>query len=65
MKHDKSPGLQVLVKKEWLVWWKDRLGNPSTTPRQVLWSYVEDLGITVVGLDACWDEDNVDVSWQD
>ncbi len=70
MKHDMSPGLCNFVKKEWLDRWKDRLGNPSTTLRQVLQSYAEDLGITVTGLDAeverdCWDEDDPDVSWQE
>jgi hypothetical protein len=63
-------GLRDSVKKEWLDRWKDRLGNPSTTSCQVLRSYVEDLGITVAGLDAemewdCWDEDNKDVSRQE
>jgi hypothetical protein len=70
MKHDMSPGLWDLIEKEWLDWWKDHLGNPSTTPRQVLRSYVKDLGITVAELGAgmewdCWDEDNVVVSWQE
>ncbi len=70
MKHDMSPGIRDLIKKECLDWWKERLGNPSTTPRQVLRSYVEDLGITVVGLNAemdwdCWAEDNLDISRQE
>jgi hypothetical protein len=70
MKHDMSSGLCDSVEKEWLDRWKDRLGNLSTTPRQVLRSYVEDLGITVAGLDAemewdCWDKDDADVSRQE
>jgi hypothetical protein len=70
MKHDMSPGIWDSIEKEWLDWWKERLGNPSTTPCQILRSYVKDLGITVVGLDAemdwdCWAEDDLDISRQE
>ncbi len=70
IKHDMSPGIWDSIEKEWLDWWKECLGNPSTNPCQVLRSYVEDLGITVAGLDAemdwdCWVEDDLDISWQE
>jgi hypothetical protein len=70
MKHDMSPGIWDSIEKEWLDRWKERLGNPSTTPCQVLQSYIKDLGITVVGLDAemdwdCWEADDLDISQQE
>lgn len=51
MKHDLSPGLRDSIEKEWLDRWKERLGNPTQTPRQILRAYVEELDITVAGLD--------------
>jgi hypothetical protein len=51
MKKDLSHTLRDLIEKEWLDRWKERLGNPSQTPRQVLRAYVEELDITVAGLD--------------
>ena len=62
MKKDLSPSLRDQVEKEWLDRWKEKLDNPIRTPRQVLRSYVADLGISVSNLDAamewdCWDED--------
>jgi hypothetical protein len=61
-KKDMSSGLRDSIGKEWLERWKERLGNPGCTPRQVLQSYVKDLGISVAGLDAemesdCWDKE--------
>ena len=61
-KKDLSPSLRDQVEKEWLDRWKEKLDNPIHTPRQVLRSYVADLGISVSDLDAamewdCWDED--------
>ncbi len=62
MKHDLSPALRDSIKKEWLDCWKERLGNPTHTPRQVLRAYMEELDITIAGLDDQmeWDywEDN-------
>ena len=63
MKHALSPALCASIKKGWLNRWKERLGNPTQTPRQVLCAYVEELDITVTGLDNkiewdYWDEDN-------
>ncbi len=65
MKHDLSPALRDSIKKEWLDRWKERLGNPTHTSRQVLRAYVEELDITVAGLDDqmewdYWEDDNVD-----
>ncbi len=50
------------VEKEWLTRWKEHLGNPDSTLRQVMQTYVEDLDITVAHLDdimdwGCWDVD--------
>ncbi len=51
MKHDMSPALRDSIEKEWLECWKEQLRNPTQTPRQVLCAYVEELDITVAGLD--------------
>jgi hypothetical protein len=65
MKNDLSPALRHSIEKEWLDRWKERLGNPLQTPRQVLCAYVEELDITVAGLDNqmewdYWDDDDTD-----
>ncbi len=65
MKHDLSPALHNSIKKEWLDRWKEHLGNPTHTPRQVLWAYVEELDITIAGLDDqmewdYWEDNDVD-----
>ncbi len=65
MKNDLSPALWDSIEKEWLDRWKEGLGNPTQTPRQVLHPYVEELDITVAGLDnemewSYWDEDDDD-----
>ena len=70
MKHDMSTKIRDSIEKEWLDRWKERLGNPSQTPCQVLRAYVEELDITVAGLDDAmewdyWDNDVVDVDSQD
>ncbi len=66
MKKDLSLSLRDVIEQEWLAKWKDQLGNPTSTPRQVMRTYVEALNITitVAGLDeetdwSCWDG-NVD-----
>ena len=66
MKHDMSPGVRDSIEKEWLNRWHERLGNPSRTPRQVLRAYVEELDITLAGLDDAmewdmWAADDVDI----
>ena len=57
MKHDMSTTIHNSIEKEWLDHWKERLGNPTQTPRQFLQAYVEELNITVAGLDDAmeWD----------
>ncbi len=60
MKKELSTSFCDAIKQEWLGKWKDRLGNPSSTLRQVVHTYVEALDITVAGLDeemdwSCWD----------
>jgi len=65
MKKDLSPSLRDQVEKEWLDRWKEKLDNAIRTPRQVLRSYVANLGISVSELDAamewdCWDKDEDD-----
>jgi hypothetical protein len=62
MKRDMSDSVQDAIEKDWLTHWKDRLDNPDRTPRQVLRAYVEELDITVAGLDEameweCWVDD--------
>ena len=64
MKRDLSATLRDLIEKEWLDLWKERLSNPSQTPRHVLQAYVEELDITVAGLDNAmewdyWDDDGI------
>jgi hypothetical protein len=63
MKQDMSATLQDSIEKEWLDRWKERLGNPTQTPRQILRAYVKELDITVAGLDDVmewdyWDNSN-------
>ena len=52
MKKDLSPSLRDQIKKEWLDRWKEKLENSVRTLRQVLRSYVANLGISVTKLDA-------------
>jgi hypothetical protein len=70
MKRDMSDSVQDAIKKDWLARWKDRLDNPDRTPRQVLRAYVEELDITVAGLDEameweCWVDDTPSVDSDD
>ena len=67
MKKDLSAPIRDAIEQEWLAKWKDRLGNPTSTPRQVMRTYVEALDITVASLDdamdwSCWDDDDDDRS---
>jgi hypothetical protein len=59
MKNDLSATFCNVIEKEWLNCWKERLGNPNHIPCQVMRTYVEELDITVAGLDeemdwSCW-----------
>jgi len=70
MKQDMSAPLRDSIEKEWLDRWKERLGNPTQTPRQILRAYVEELDITVAGLDDVmewdyWDNSDPDNASQD
>jgi hypothetical protein len=65
MKNEMSAALCNSFEKEWLARWKDRLGNPTKTPLQVLNSYIEDLKISIGNLDVdmewdCWEEEDLD-----
>jgi hypothetical protein len=65
MENNMSTTIFDSIKKEWLARWKGRLGNPTSTPHQVLLSFVEDLEISVANLDAemewdCWEEKDLD-----
>jgi hypothetical protein len=64
VKHALLASARDNIKKEWLAKWKERLGQPAATPRQVMHAYVKELDITVANLDKemdweCW-EDNFD-----
>jgi hypothetical protein len=59
MKNDLSASVRDAIEKDWLERWRERLGNPGGTPRQIMHMYVEDLDITVARLDDemewdCW-----------
>jgi hypothetical protein len=65
MKKDLLPTVWDAIKKDWLARWKECLGNPDVTPRQVMRAYVENLDITVAHLDVemdwgCWDNNYYD-----
>ncbi len=67
MKNDMSPAIHDSIKKEWLDHWQEHLGNPTATLGQVMRAYVEELDVTVSGLDEqmewdAWANDNADVS---
>ena len=62
MKQDMSAAIRDSIEKEWLDRWKERLGNPTQTPRQVLRTYVKELDITVAGLDDAMEWENWDNS---
>ena len=70
MKRDMSNSVRDAIEKDWLAHWKDHLNNPDRTPRQVLRAYVEELDITVAGLDEameweCWVDDTPSVNSDD
>jgi hypothetical protein len=62
MKKDLSSAAHGMIKRKWLACWKERLGHPDLTPRQVMRLYVKQLNITVARLGNemdwdVWDED--------
>jgi hypothetical protein len=53
------------IETRWLNRWKERLGQPAQTPRQVMRSYCDTMNITPDTLDRakdwdCWPEDDGD-----
>jgi hypothetical protein len=62
-----SESKKLAIEEAWVAWWKDKVGKPARTPRQVMRAYCDDLYISVDHLaDAmdwdCWPEtadDNV------
>jgi hypothetical protein len=63
IKKDLLPAIRDLIEQDWLSCWKERLGNPDSTPRQVLHAYIEELDIMIACLDdamewSCWDNDD-------
>ncbi len=62
MKNDLSASVRDAIEKDWLERWRERLGNPDGTLRQIMRMYAEDLDITVAQLDDemewdCWADD--------
>ncbi len=51
MMHDLSASSHNAIEKEWVMKWKERLGHPTVTPRQVMQTYVDNLDITEANLD--------------
>jgi hypothetical protein len=55
------------IELNWLARWRDRLGQPACTPRQVMRTYCDALNITADTLDhamdwECWPESDVDLA---
>ncbi len=58
------------IESKWLTWWKERLGQPARTPRQVMHTYCDAMNITAETLDLamdwdCWPESATDVDLAD
>jgi hypothetical protein len=58
-KRDLSDADRNAIESKWLGRWKDRLGNPARTPRQVMQTYCKLSNITMDSLDLaidweCW-----------
>jgi hypothetical protein len=54
-----SESKNMAIKEAWVAWWKDKVGQPARTPRQVMRAYCDDLYISIDHLaDAmdwdCW-----------
>ncbi len=66
MKNDLSSAVRDTIKRDWVARWKEWLGNPDVTPRQMMRTYVQDLDISVAALNKemdwnVWaDDDDVD-----
>ena len=58
------------IESKWLTRWKERLGQPARTPRQVMRTYCDAMNITADTLDLamdweCWPESAPDVDLTD
>ncbi len=55
------------IKSKWIACWKERLGHPTRSPRQVIRTYCDEMNITVDTLDLamdweCWPESDVNLA---
>ena len=55
------------IESKWIARWKERLGQPARTPRQVMRTYCNEMNITTDTLDLamdweCWPESDVDLA---
>ena len=55
------------IESKWIARWKERLGQPARTPRQVMRTYCDEMNITVDTLNLamdweCWPESDVDLA---
>ena len=55
------------IEAKWLTRWKERLGQPARTPRQVMHTYCDAMNITTETLDFavdwnCWPESASDIN---
>jgi hypothetical protein len=55
------------IESKWIARWKERLGQPARTPRQVMRTYCDAMNITEDTLDLamdweCWPESDVDLT---
>ena len=52
-----SDGEKSAIEDRWILRWKDKIGQPTRTPRQVMWAYCEELDISPDHLaqDIDWD----------
>jgi hypothetical protein len=53
--HSLSDSDQLYIESKWLAHWKDRLGQPARSPRQVMRSYCDTIEITPDMLDLTMD----------
>ena len=64
-KHSLSDAERSAIESKWVAHWKERLGQPARTPRQVMHTYCDTMNITTETLDRamdweCWPESGAD-----
>jgi hypothetical protein len=69
-KQSLSDAERTTIESKWLTRWKERLGHPARTPRQVMHTYCDTMNITAETLDLamdweCWPESATDVDLAD